>query len=348
MIKNLLLFILLSGLALGVSAEPIDTAVMFFNRSGQTVKTLDNADYYMLIMSPIPPDDHYIIQEFYKNGKVKLLGKGAASANSMKTGSVSLDGDCISYFQNGKKSDIVHYDRGYKEGIEEMHYPDGSLYCRIKNIDIHGTYNETPLNLECYDANGTAICTKGNGQWIVYDSEFNNIIKEGAIKNGYMDGDWHGVRKINSDSISYIYKYKNGQLRTSSSFDKAGKEYPFKSEIEPADYWSGPFNFLRTVQSNLTLPRDASGKKMSADNVIVSFTVEKDGHIGKVDMVTPVDPELRDAIAAAFSKCKNWTPRKNYGIPVRARITLGLKYATSTTDRAFKDEIFYGQEQLSD
>ena len=87
---------------------------------------------------------------------------------------------------------------------------------------------------------------------------------------------------------------------------------------------------------------------MISDDVIVAFVVEKDGHIAQLEMLTKVDPRLQNAISVAFSKCKNWTPRKNYGIPVRARITLGLKYLTRASDRVFTDEIFYGEQQSSD
>lgn len=98
----------------------------------------------------------------------------------------------------------------------------------------------------------------------------------------------------------------------------------------------------------MVLPRDSNGKKKSADDVFVAFTIEKDGHITHLETLTPVDPDLKNAIITAFAQCKDWTPRKNFGIPVRAKITLGLKYVTGFSDKMFIDEIFYGEDQIVD
>jgi antitoxin component YwqK of YwqJK toxin-antitoxin module len=345
-------FIIVSMTLAGVShakSASIDTALIFYknNSNGYTkVNTKDSCDFVRVVFPNDSTGKGFIIHDYYKSGKMKLLGR-TTPRYVTNVGSIEFDGDCITYFENGKRQSMAHYVTGNKDGDEYLFYPDGKIYAIIKYTSIHNTYTQSAY-WECYDPNGTMICNKGNGRWINYNKDFTNVSTEGPVKKGTMDGEWHGGAMVYSDSIKYIYQYKNGIWQSAKSFDKTGKEYSFSTEIAPAYYWNGPFNFLRTVQSHLKLPKDTNGKKMSADDVFVSFIIEKDGHISNLEMLTVVDPVLKNAIADAFSKCGMWTPRKNYGVPVRAKITLSLKYVTHSSSQVFTDEIFYGEQQIND
>lgn len=326
---------------------------MFFNSKGFTVRTFDSAAYYVLILSPIPPDNDYNIQEFYKNGKIKLIGKGDASANSMKTGSVLLDGECISYFQDGKKSSVCHYSRGYKEGIEEMYYPDGSLYCKVKHtINEQFRIGGEDIYLDCYDLKGTKICDAGNGKWLTYDDSCRYVLQAGEIKKGYKEGDWSG-KVFTPDTIRYVYRYRRSVIESSLGYDKKGKSYPFGNVFEQATYRNGPLVFLEVLRNRIKLPNDTNGKKMSIDTMHISFIVERDGKLSQFGVSGNADPQLKEAIFSALKKSNEWTPSKVYGIPFRTRVILPLSEVSGWNTKykkfeSYQKQILYREEIVKD
>lgn len=339
-----LIFLLLN--IIRVNANCIDTAIVYYKyipNGYAKVATLDNADFIRMIYSPEQGETLYNVKEFYKNGTLKLIGKISEKFVTVG-GEIALDGDCVYYDRNGKRQSIIHFKDGYKDGNEYDFYPNGKIYSVRKNSVEHGVLHSA-LDWECYDENGRLICKEGNGRWLVYDENFKAIVLSGLIKNGKREGEWVGNRML-IDSIKTMYNYKGGLLLSARSIDKTGKVYPFKADTEPAYYWSGSFNFLKFILANLKLPKDTNREKISADDVIVSFIVEKDGHLSPPEMSADIDPRLKDAIAAAFSKSKNWTPRKNFGVPVRAKLTFSLKYIIDYVDEGFLHKIFYGEEQV--
>jgi antitoxin component YwqK of YwqJK toxin-antitoxin module len=333
----------------------LDTAFLYYKYSNNynlfkvdfvKVNTREECDFFRMITSPDSADGRYNVKDFYKNGRIKFVGK-ASSKLINNSGIIALEGNCTNYLENGIKQSVVHYKDGYKEGDEYLFYPDGKVYALKKNPLMTG-YHANPKYWECYKENGEMTCKGGNGTWLDFDSDFKNIIISGPIKNGEQNGDWFGGCLLGADSITYTYHYKTGFLKSAEGHDKSGKSYPFNQDVEPAHYWSGPFQFLRTLQTHLDLPKDSNGIKISADDVFISFIIEKDGHTTHLETLAPVVPELRDAIEKALSKCKDWTPRKNYGIPVRAKMVFSLKYVTTTTTRAFQDEIYFEEKQVND
>src|ERR1700754_2072825 len=83
-----------------VKSQPkiADTMVMFINSRGYSVRTIDSAEYFMLILPPDSSDNRNNVKGFYKDGKIKFVGKDAPNNNSLKTGAVLLDGNYISYY----------------------------------------------------------------------------------------------------------------------------------------------------------------------------------------------------------------------------------------------------------
>jgi hypothetical protein len=327
-----------------------DSAILYYKNAKNgfvKVDTREQCDFYRIITSPVPPDTHYSVKDFYSTGELKLTGM-VSERLFTGGGELALDGDCTTYFKAGGKQSIVQYKEGYKNGKESLFYPNGKLYAIIKYIPITGYSYAKGISWDCYDLNGTMICKEGNGNWLIYNNDFKSLIIEGPMKKGEKNGDWRGECLLGADSIKYIYHFKDGLFKSGESYDKAGKSYQFTQDVQPAYYWSGPFQFLRTLQGHMDLPKDSNGKKISADDVVISFIVEKDGHTTHLETLAPVIPALRESIEKALSKCKDWTPRKNYGIPVRAQIVLSLKYVTTTTTRAFQDEIFYQEKQVND
>jgi antitoxin component YwqK of YwqJK toxin-antitoxin module len=346
-------FFIISVLAVNIAiCKTADTTIRYFKTIDGInihVESLDSADYFRLILPSDSGDARYNIQEYYKNGKIKFVGKASTGDGflSPKSDGLILDGDCISYYPNGKKSSISHYKEGYKDAFEYLFYPNGTIYCCLKHLLANSkVYNET-LDWECYDPSGKMICKAGNGKWIVYDNEYKYIKFEGQVVNGYMEGEWRGsITK--PDTIKYIYKYKKGSVLSSIGYDRKGNTYLFKKEIEPATYRSGQLTFVEVLRSHIKLPRDTNGEKASIDTVHISFVVEKDGHISEFKISDKVNPRLKEAVLAGLEKCNNWSSAKIYGVPLRTQIVIPLKEISGYSGDYYIRLLGYKEKVLKD
>ena len=304
-----------------------DTAFFYYktNYFGhiRKVSTLDSADFVRAILAPDPGESFFNVKEFCRNGKIKFIGKtdpDVLNADPKKTGVLFLTGDCINYFPSGKRQSITHYSRGQKDGDEYLFYPDGRIYCYLKNRFKKGDFTPATLYWECYNKNGDMICKAGNGNWIRYDQDF-NVLLQGQVKNGLYEGDWHGSGMLD-DSIKYIYKYSKGVFVSGITYDKSGTAYPFVEDIARAGYKG---DFLRKFESEFRMPKEVDEKNISFDSDSLSFIVEREGSLSHPQVLGITDPALDSALINALMKCSGWYPRKNYGIPLRSQITFPLK-----------------------
>lgn len=312
--------------------NPGDTTLCFFKKvkySGDIpVTTLADADYVrMLILTD--PDSTVSVQEFYKDGKPKLLGTSNLHTGNARTPFIKLSGSWTSFFPNGKKKSMFNAEVSGDKYVYYF-YPTGKIYSCLRN----GQY------WECYDKNGTMICKGGNGLWYYYEDDFNEISCQGTVKKGLAEGDWHG-NTHRSDSIKYTYSYRNGMLYKRTGYDKNGKTYPFDYTIEYEGYYEykysynageknigGPVAFVKDVRGYLKWPRDESGKKISIDTMHVSFTIEEDGTLTNISVPGEVNAQITQAIVAAVKRCKNWHPVRYYGVPLKTVITIPLSYSS--------------------
>lgn len=344
-------------------AKTADTLISYLKGTDSIitrVSSLENADYVRFILPPDSGDTRPNIKEFYKSGTLKLVGKMFEDGKLLNPSinlTVTFDGDCISYYPTGKKKSIIHYKAGYKQGMEYIFYPSGKLYYSIKHYDESDIPAKKPLYWDCYDTEGRALCEEGNGKWMLYNKDFKEIIQDGGVKSGHLDGECH--RLIYSpDTLKILYQFKRGLIVSSSAIDKKGNTYPFKVEFEKARYRTGELTFLEILRSHIRLPRDTNGKKMSMDMMHIFFVVEKDGHLDNFMVSGDTDTLLRKSIFEGLAKCNAWTPTKIYGIPYRTQIELPMQeireysYSASIATKRWvwqsKKEIFYLEKVLKD
>ena len=102
------LVIFLGAIARTAMAENADTTILYFKvTDGVTasVRSMDEADFFRLVLPPGSGDNRHNIQEFYKDGKIKLIGKTYEGANAFNatSGVIMFDGECVSYYPTGRK-----------------------------------------------------------------------------------------------------------------------------------------------------------------------------------------------------------------------------------------------------
>lgn len=358
MTKSLLLFIILLLLINSgkCKTKMIDTLIVFYSVEGYSVRNIDSADSFMLIMPPDSNDNRNNVKGFYKDGKVKFVGKDAPNNNSLKTGSVLFDGEYISYYQDGKRKSIANYKAGYKNGFEYLYYPDGREYSCIKHQWHANIFHDDLLNWGCYDEKGNTICSNGNGRWITYidangnwseDLDRNKTIKlEGEVKNGRMEGEWRG-KMFSPDTISFTYNYKKGQILSSTGFDKKGVAYSFKQEWEWATYQNLNGNFTEALKSRFKLPKDKNDQEIAIDSLRISFIVEKNGQTDNFEVLGSANSQLEKAISEAMQKCSKWSGTRVYGIPFRTKVTFPLKEIIKNYDTVSESRILFHMKVIN-
>jgi antitoxin component YwqK of YwqJK toxin-antitoxin module len=329
MLRSFFLLIMLSVFALGeAKCGTTDTTIIYLKNSQRgyyKVSTLDSADFFRMILPPDSGNSKYNVREYYKNGKIKLAGKSDPLGKKFKIGLISFSGDCIRYFPTGKRESITSYNKGEKEGFEYIFYPSGKAYFTLKHTLSDRYHNDEVLYWECYDTAGNMVCSNGNGNWVTYDREYQNVLIEGGVKNGYREGEWHG-RVLNADSITYVYKYNKGVVTSSIGYDKKGNAYPFILINVAADYRDGFRAFIDELNGHLKVPKEPDGKKIILDNLKIAFTVNKDSTTSDLELLGSANPDLNHALVEALRRCHDWMPTRFYGIPYKTRVTLPLKY----------------------
>jgi protein TonB len=81
---------------------------------------------------------------------------------------------------------------------------------------------------------------------------------------------------------------------------------------------------MRFLRKNLTYPEIAVQKR-TMGTVYVSFVVEKDGSVGKIDVLKGIGDGCEEEATRVIKKMK-WKPGKNHGHPVRVQFTLPVKF----------------------
>jgi antitoxin component YwqK of YwqJK toxin-antitoxin module len=286
------------------------------------VHSVDSADYVRMILPNSSSDRLITINEYYKNGKMKLIANGIKSTLNKTSGFVRYEGSCIDFYQSGKRKAISNYKEGKKVGEQYLYYPDGKIYTTLNyKKDNYYVANESFI-IDSYDRNGEQICKNGNGRVIQYNSEFDEVVA-GPVLNGLYEGKWWG-KFSGPDTIKYALIYKEGVFKSGIGYDAAGKSYPFKYSHVSASPPKRIVDFIEKFRSNVKVSPQSGVTKTMLDSLKISFIVEKDGQLTNLETVKPVLPELMDALKGALEKCAKWKPTTFYGISQQSKITISL------------------------
>lgn len=96
--------------------------------------------------------------------------------------------------------------------------------------------------------------------------------------------------------------------------------------VEQMPSFPGGISGLRTyLNQNIRYPAEAQEICVQG-RVVVSFVVEKDGHISDVTVLRSVDPSLDKEAIRVVRNMPRWTPGKQGGEPVRVRYTIPVSF----------------------
>lgn len=96
--------------------------------------------------------------------------------------------------------------------------------------------------------------------------------------------------------------------------------------VEQMPSFPGGISGLRTyLNQNIRYPAEAQENCVQG-RVVVSFVVEKDGHISDVTVLRSVDPSLDKEAIRVVRNMPRWTPGKQEGEPVRVRYNVPVSF----------------------
>lgn len=295
----------------------------YLNRSNpyaNRIQSLDGADFFRVLLPPSDGDKRFNVQEYYPNGKIKLIGKIIPEDTIfIRDSNIRPDGTCATYYPDGRKETIINYLNETQHGDEYLFFPSGKLYQYVIN-----SYNGLK-RIDCYDTNGNQVCGSGNGQWVEYDKQYKNIIVQGPVVNGKREGEWRQKAQW-PDSIGCVLDYKNDIMINSYGLDKLGIKYPFTESFISAGAKGRASSFIQSVRRHLKLSEESKDEKLLIDTMHMSFIVGKDGSMSHYDVLGIVPAEIKNAIINAMKQCRGWAPAKLYGISLTTQLVLPMVY----------------------
>lgn len=295
------LFIFVFGLLVfgRAEAQKKDTIVNFVKFNGELTMSRDSAQYIRFIL---PPDstvdkDLFPVHEFYTNGKRKLI----AAARS-RSGNLKFEGSAISYFTDGKRKSFMTFSKGDKVGDITNYYPNGKIYTTTR----YSKDNQLLL-ITCKDSAGKVLAEDGNGKWLEFNDDFTWIVKEGTVKHGVAQKDWH--YNYSSDTTT-TYAANNNFIRV---------------DIPPT-YKGGVEALFQNINHNLKYPVIDFENKITGQ-VMVSFIVEKDGSLSNFTIVKSPSATMNEEAIRVIKLTAPWIPGYARGKPVRAYLTMPINFS---------------------
>ena len=288
--------------------------IYYLKNSGKLVSKKDSADYSRVVLPPDTSVDKnlYVVYEYYKNGKVKLV-------TNSKTNDINLSyhGGYIAYYPDGKKQGMGNFKDGRPVGHEVNYFPNGKLYyTRNHAADGKATYGE------CRDSTGKVLAENGNGSVLLLDERFADIVTEGKIDSGSEEGIWH-LKK--NDSITIENEYNKGNLIYSEYIYKSGKTAFVKVEVNP-EFTGGMDAFLRFLSQNIRYPAEAR-KNGTQGKVIVSFICGSDGKLTDVHVVQGIGDGCDEESVRVIKLMPPMKPGYVHGKPVNVAYSVPISFA---------------------
>ncbi|MDB5126925.1 energy transducer TonB [Mucilaginibacter sp.] len=296
-------------------------AIFYLKKDGKYINQSDSADYIRVIKPPDSASVLYNVFEFYKNGTPKLIGK------SRTIDPPWYEGQCLNYYESGKKQSLGNYKNNLKSGDFFEYYSNGKLYQALKYPDTTRVDNikDDFLIIANYDSLGTVQVQNGEGYYKGFDEKFNYISDAGKIVNGKREGTW----KIDfrNRNITATEVYKNGELISGESETGNGDVTKYSgSRFTSPEFKGGVEAFGSYLGNNIKYPENERRRNIEG-RVIITFVIEKDGSLSSLKVLRSVSPGLDDEALRVLKRSPKWVPGTMMGKPMRVNYSVPVNFA---------------------
>lgn len=306
----------------------------FFKNNGKAIISGDSADYVRIISEPDSGEGILLnIQEYYKNGKIKLSGKTATTDGSKLTGA------CISYYPSGKRQRIATYDKyGMITGDIYDYYPNGKLYAYrqypVSELNQLNLIMGTPANIlikTCNDSTGKALAVDGYGTCIIYAEnrygiDFKTRIEEGHIRNSIKEGTWKGRYIDKNDTLTYTEIFNEGRLLWGKSKGLDGQTFRYSTRLIKPQFSEKELEPAKFIEQKIQYPEKA--KELNIQGFVdLLVTIESDGTLTNFKIVQDPGGGLGDEALRVMKLSPKWVPGKICGKPTSIECTIQIPYS---------------------
>lgn len=316
--KSVLLLFIACSLYLNAAAQQRQD-VYFLKNNGMYVDNVDSADYIRVVQDKEKGALYYLTKEIYLNGNKKSLGY-SSTINPPK-----YEGQFISYFENGRKKQLINYNGGKITDTVYSYYPNGNLYS-AKTYSYNKDSTISYIRM-MRDSSGKELVVNGKGNAVIYDDNFTYIMGKGPVADGVYDGEWLGEIR-DHDTLTYKETYANGKLLSGESNDGKGNVYHYTIAYVKPGYEGGMNNFYKYLSRQVRYPPNMVSQRIQGKPEI-EFTIYSDGRIGNIHPINHVHPELSAEAMRVIKLSKGWDPGMQKGRKVNVFYRIPISFSLS-------------------
>jgi antitoxin component YwqK of YwqJK toxin-antitoxin module len=294
--------------------------VFYFKNNGQKVPTVDSADFIRAINVPDSGSTLFGIVDYYRNSKPKLMGKSSTIDPPV------FEGQCVTFYSNGKRESVFSYTGGILTGTGYFFYPNGKLHATLEYDSVLTKPAEERASIvSCLDTNGTALVTNGTGRYVDYHMATGAISEEGPIKNGKPDGQWNG--NYPAEKVKYTDTYSNGKFVSGYCITANGTRYTYTSRQQSPEFKGGEAAFIAYIKKKFKYPATLKNKSAPA---VLTFFIDESGKVSQGRLLGNITPEINKTIIGAINASPNWKPAIQNGLPISSTWIVSTTFGTVT------------------
>ena len=290
--KRFLIFVLLIAAIVDASAQ---VHKKFFNKNGKETKDSTKAVSYMLYRKEGADSLWSVVMLDRRNFPIMrgvyldddlTIPYGKFVYYQQVLEQSKVDDHHSTVDTTFKVKETGFFINGLKEGIWMDYYPNGAIKAYV-------SYENNVLNgvYELYDDNG-------------------KLYSRGNYIKGLKEGDWNVFQT--DSSVMEHRLYVHGWPSIVEQFDEKDQMY---------NAYPG-FNFEYHIYKLLK----KLGLPAAHGNVVVSFTITKDGELIKPALNMGVNPILDEAIIEAIKNSPKWVPARLKNKKIEQKLTLAFEY----------------------
>lgn len=243
-----------------------------------------------------------VVIEFYKSGQRKLIGTLSDKYKMLKTGPFN------SYYENGKLEGQISYENDQPKGKSYFWYENGNKKAECEFIWV-GKKKEPLMKVNQYWSRiAIQRVVDGKGR---FQDEDNTSSSEGALENGFKEGEWWGTDY--KDSFTFTENFKKGTLSSGISVDSLGIKHSYKSIYTPPRPLKSIDDFYNHFDKKM---REIHGYKSYTyySTILVGLRIEIDGSVKNITVLHDISSELKRKIITSISTYGKWLPATSRGI----------------------------------
>ncbi|HXH99703.1 MAG TPA: TonB family protein [Sphingobacteriaceae bacterium] len=316
------ILIMLFSLPLINTVNAQNRNIYFLKNNGKLVSIKDSADFIRIIQEPDSGTTYYKVMEYYPDEVQKFIG-----TVSVFEPHLIYEGANIAFHKNGKRAEVITYQKGVPSGSAYYFYPDGKLKKTLEYGNegmkrMMGYQNVKYKVTNYFDTAGVQLVKDGNG-YTIETVNNDKITEEGGYVSGVRNGLWKTTNSGNS--LYYEDIYNNGEFVSGKNFSPDGKVIVYTQKDVLPKFKGGINQFSQFLSYHIKYPSDAKQDGITG-RVLLSFVVEKDGTLTNIKVLNSIYPSLDEEALRVLHRSPKWEPGMQNGVPVKVQYTIPIVF----------------------